>query len=154
TTLAPYSLTVDQRGYSSRKTGTKVDVGAVEVGASNGSPEIDVQGNGASIADGDTTPSLTDFTDFGLNPVTGGVVLRTFTIANGGTAGLNLTGNPLVSISGTNAGDFTVSVLPAASVAAAGSTTFQITFDASAAGLRTATVTIANDDADEGSYDF
>ena len=28
-------------------------------------PEIDLQGNGQSIPDGDSTPSLTDNTDFG-----------------------------------------------------------------------------------------
>jgi hypothetical protein len=59
-----------------------------------------------------------------------------------------------VQIGGANAADFTVTTLPAASVAAAGSTTFQVTFDPSATGTRTATITIANDDADENPYNF
>lgn len=44
-------------------------------------PEIDVQGNGNSIASGDTTPSAANNTDFGsLNIVSGSAVTRTFTI--------------------------------------------------------------------------
>jgi hypothetical protein len=117
-------------------------------------PEIDVVGNTVSIADGDTTPALADHTDFGSTDVTAGTVVRTFTIQNSGTANLNLTGAPLVIVGGTNAADFTVTALPTTPVTAAGMTTFQVTFDPSAAGLRTATLTIANDDADEAAYDF
>ena len=39
-------------------------------------------------------------------------------------------------------------------MAAAGSTTFQVRFDPSATGTRVATITIANNDADENPYDF
>jgi len=116
--------------------------------------EIDVQGNGVSITSGDSTPSTTDGTDFGSVDATSGTVVRTFTIRNTGTGALTLNGSPLVALSGTNAGDFTVTTQPAGSVAASGSTTFQITFDPSAVGLRTATVTIANNDSNEGSYTF
>ena len=45
-----------------------------------------------------------------------------------------------VSISGTNAGDFTVTTQPTASVAAGGSTTFTVQFTPTAGGTRTATV--------------
>ena len=117
-------------------------------------PEIDVRGNSASIADGDTTPSATDGTDFGSQNVASGSVTRTFTIANTGTAALGLTGTPLVQISGANAGDFTVISQPSSSVAAAGTTTFTIAFDPSASGTRTAMVTLADDDSDENPYSF
>ena len=117
-------------------------------------PEIDVRGNKVSIANGDTTPTMADHTDFGSLDIAGGTLVRTFTISNTGTAALTLSGSPLVAVSGTNAGDFTVTTQPAGSVAASGSTTFQITFDPSAVGVRTATVTIANNDSDEGSYTF
>lgn len=118
-------------------------------------PEINIQGNGNSIASGDVTPSLTDHTDFGSTAVTGGTVIRTFTIQNTGSAGLNLTGaSPYVAISGTHAADFSVTAIPANSIATAGSTTFQVTFDPSALGLRTASISIANDDADENPYTF
>jgi hypothetical protein len=117
-------------------------------------PEMDVRGNGVSIADGDATPGLADHTDFGSADVSGGTVNRTFTIANTGTAALDLTGTPLVAVSGTHAADFTVTAQPAASVAASGSTTFTVRFDPSAAGQRSATVSIANDDANENPYNF
>jgi hypothetical protein len=75
--------------------------------------EIDIRGNGQSIARGDTTPSLADHTSFGTTAVAGGTVTRTFTITNLGSATLNLTGTPKVALSGTNAADFTLSSAPA-----------------------------------------
>jgi hypothetical protein len=48
-----------------------------------------------------------------------------------------------------------VTLDPTTPVAATnGTTTFQVTFDPSAAGLRTATISIANDDSDENPFDF
>jgi hypothetical protein len=117
-------------------------------------PEIAIQGNAVSIADGDTTPSATDHTDFGSTAVAGGTVGRTFTIQNLGDASLTLSGAPLVVISGTHASDFTVTTMPASPVAVAGSTTYLVTFDPSAVGVRTSTLTIANNDSDENPYDF
>ncbi len=80
-----------------------------------GVPEINLVGNSVSIVDGDTTPSTTDFTNFGSADVTAGTVTRTFTIQNTGTGALTLSGTPLVAVSGTNAADFTVTVQPASS---------------------------------------
>lgn len=123
------------------------------VGASN--PEINIRGNGTNISDNDTTPSLTDDTDFGNVDITLGTNANTFTIQNLGTANLNLTGgSPYVTITGTNAGDFTLTANPTTPIAASGNTTFTITFNPSATGLRTATVTIANDDSNENPYNF
>ena len=80
---------------------------------------------------------------------------HTFTILNSGSAELNLTGSPIVSISGSHASDFSVTTQPTSPVAASGgSTTFTIEFAPSAIGLRAATVSIANDDADENPYTF
>ncbi len=118
-------------------------------------PEINIQGNGNNIADGDTTPVVTDDTDFGNVAVAGGTNANTFTIQNTGTGALNLTAaSPYVSITGANAADFALTANPTTPIAASGSTTFTITFDPSAAGLRTATVTITNDDSNEGTYNF
>jgi len=55
-----------------------------------GTPEITVLGNGYSIADGDTTPSATDWTDFGSVVQGGTAILRAFTVGNSGTATLTL----------------------------------------------------------------
>ena len=117
-------------------------------------PEVDITGLGNSISDGDTSPSGSDDTDFGNVDIAAGTNSNIFTIQNTGTGTLNLTGGPLVSISGTNAGDFTVTTSPSSSVSASGSTIFTITFNPSALGLRTASVSIANNDADENPYNF
>jgi hypothetical protein len=116
--------------------------------------EIAVLGNGVTIADGDTAPSTADHTDFGGVSVSSGTVVRTFTIRNLGNLPLNLTGSPKVAVSGTHAANFTVTALPVSPVATNGTTTFQVTFNPSATGLRTATLSIANDDANENPYNF
>ncbi|WP_199248245.1 FG-GAP-like repeat-containing protein [[Phormidium] sp. ETS-05] len=120
----------------------------------NDNVEIDLQGNTTSIADGDTTPSLTDHTDFGGATTTSGSVTRTFTIANTGPDPLTLTGSPLVSISGANAADFSVTATPAATVGSSSQTTFEVTFTPSALGVRTADIAIASNDNDENPYNF
>jgi hypothetical protein len=115
------------------------------------SPEINIQGNATTIVDGDTTPDTSDDTDFGAMSVSGSTDANTFTIQNTGTASLSIGS---ITIGGTHAADFTVTSTPASSVAASGSTSFDITFDPSAVGLRTATVSIVNGDGDENPYNF
>nr|WP_321237364.1 choice-of-anchor D domain-containing protein [uncultured Psychroserpens sp.] len=117
----------------------------------NLSPEINIQGNATTIVDGDTTPDVTDDTDFGSINTVSGTNINTFTIQNIGTASLSV---GTLTISGTNASDFTVTTSPAASVASSGNTTFDITFDPSGVGLRTASVSIVNGDGDENPYNF
>ena len=121
-------------------------------------PEIDVLGNAISIADGDASPSAADDTDFGSADISvpPGGIDHVFTIKNTGSAALNLTGAPdKVQISGTNAGDFSVTVQPTSPVAASsGTSTFTVHFDPSATGVRSATISIDNDDSDENPYDF
>lgn len=117
-------------------------------------PEMNVTGNAVSITDGDATPSVADNTDFG-SALVGNTIAKSFTIQNTGVDPLTLTGaNPYVTISGTNAADFSVSIVPSASVAASGSTTFEVTFQPSALGVRSAVLSIANNDADENPYNF
>jgi uncharacterized repeat protein (TIGR02543 family) len=57
-------------------------------------------------------------------------------------------------VGGAQAAEFTVTTQPTSPVAAAGTTTFQVTFDPSASGTRSATLSIANDDSDENPYNF
>ena len=125
-------------------------------GVSSGLPEINLKGNNQSIDNGDNSPTSTDHTDFGSQNIASGTVVRTFTIENTGSGALNLTGNPdKVVIGGTHSSDFTVTQVPSSPVAATnGTTTFQVTFDPSASGVRTATVSIANDDNDENPFTF
>jgi hypothetical protein len=119
------------------------------------SPEMNVQGNSTSISDGDVTPSSSDSTDFGTAMVTGVTVVRNFAIQNTGGAALSLTGSsPYVSVGGANASEFTVTSAPPSSIAAGGSATFQVTFDPTGSGTRSATLSIANNDEDENPYNF
>ena len=121
-------------------------------GTGSGVPEINFLGNGQNIVDGDATPSASDHTDFGTVDLATGLVSRTFTIQNLGNDTLTL---PIpASLSGANAGDFAITAQPATTVAAAGSTTLTIQFDPSSLGVRTATLSLDSDDADEGTYDF
>jgi len=118
-------------------------------------PEINVQGNGVNIPDGNTAISLLDDTDFGELEVTGAVSeSHTFTIQNQGSTNLTLDDpSPYIVITGDVA-DFTLTVNPTTPIAAAGITTFTITYDPTTAGSHTATVSIANNDTDEDPYTF
>ena len=113
--------------------------------------EIAVSGNGVNIADGDGTPGLADHTDFGSVAVAGGALARTFTIHNTGTGNLTLGS---VTVGGSHAADFSVTLPPSSPVAPGDSTTFQITFDPSATGPRNATLSFSNNDDDENPFNF
>ena len=76
----------------------------------------------------------------------------TFTISNTGALALNLTGTPIVSISGANAGDFTINTQPTTPVAIGGNATFSVTFNPSALGTRTATLSIPNSSGNAPAY--
>ncbi len=125
--------------------------GDIQVSGGGSAPEINVTGNGVTIVDGDTTPSSADRTDFGNQSVASGAKTRTYTVQNTGTAALTVGS---VTLSGTHAADFSVTLQPATSVAAGGSTTFKVKFNPSATGLRSASVSFTNNDADENPYNF
>ena len=117
-------------------------------------PEIAIFGKGTDISDGDNTPSSLDGTDFGDAELGGASVQVTFTIANIGDLPLELTGSSPVEITGTNAGDFIVTAQPNETINGGETTTFTITFTPSGLGYHEATVHIANNDADEGGFNF
>jgi hypothetical protein len=73
-----------------------------------------------------------------------------FTIENkGGANDLALTGNPLISISGTNADQFQITAMPTTPISAGQSTPFSIQFSPTSLGLKTAWLSIPNNDPDE-----
>lgn len=125
--------------------------GAAYVFNGIGPPEIAVSGNSVNILDGDATPALADHTDFGTVHVASGTRVRTFTIQNSGTGDLTLGS---VTVGGTHAADFTVNSQPPSLVSPSASTTFQVTFDPSAAGLRSAMLGFTHNDADENPFNF
>lgn len=128
-------------------------------GTGTGAPEIEVDGdagysdgtNYLIVTTGDTTPSVQDHTDFGSADIREDGEVRTFTIRNTGTGPLTV---GAVSVSGTNAGDFSVIAQPDSTVEGRRKTTFSILFKPSATGVRAATVTFTNSDANEGTYTF
>jgi hypothetical protein len=120
---------------------------------------IQISGNGNVITNTDTTPSITDFTDFGPTSTKVssaiGVVTRTFTIVNTGDTALTFTGASPITITGANARDFVVTTAAASTVdAGGGTTTFTISFKPRGAGERTASVTVASSDPATPAYTF
>jgi len=116
-------------------------------------PEIDVTGNSVSIPDGDTTPSTGDHTDFGSTNVGGSDIVRTYTVENTGDALLTLT-DP-ATVSGAGAAQFAVGTLTDTTLNNGETATFTVTYSPSgAAAVHNATVSLASDDADEGTYTF
>jgi hypothetical protein len=122
------------------------DVVFVPAGTTATFPSLAVQGNNLLIPDGFSSPAVTNHTDFGPAAMGGGAVERTFLIANTGTAPLNLSATPKVAITGPQAGDFTVLAQPATPVPPGGNSPFTIRFSPLATGLRSALVTIENND--------
>jgi len=141
-----FSNDADESSFVFRVSGR----GATNGGPGDGAAEIDVQGNGQSIADGDTSPSRADHTVFGAVGVNDATRTRTFTIFNTGTASLDI--NEL-SLFGRDADNFVILNQPT-SVEAGGSATFQVRFDPDGLGDRRADVRVLSNDADEGEYTF
>ena len=110
-------------------------------------PEITVLGNGVVIADNDSTPSSSDFTDFGH--VTQGQtgITRTYTVRNDGTAALTLGSVSVPS-------GFTVTDDLAMSLIAGGTTTFSVRLDTVTAGTKSGQISFSTDDSDENPFNF
>ena len=89
-----------------------------------------------------------------VNPGESSEILE-FTIENSGADNLELSGTPVVTVSGANASDFVVDQTSISStVLPAETTTFTIVFTPSASGSRIAEISINNNDADENPYNF
>jgi hypothetical protein len=113
------------------------------LGTGGSVPEINVSRSGA-IADGGT--------DALGNNVEGTAIVLTYSIANAGNSALTIT--PPVTLTGLVNCTATLTTAPGVSVAAAGSTPMVITVTPLAAGAFSCVVTIINDDADEGTYNW
>ena len=140
------SIAVTTTYYVEAANGTCVSSPRIAVIATVNYNEIDIQGNATSIASGDITPSIADWTDFGSSNAT-----RTYTIRNVGVSLLTI---GTLTISGVNASEFTVTTPPSPTIPIGGSTTFTITFAPTAVGVRSANIAIINNDLDESPYTF
>ena len=108
--------------------------------------EINVQYVNSNVLDGSTAPT------FGNQLVCTGNTEHVFVVHNlSSTTALNISG---VTVSGANAGDFTVTGSPAATIAPNDSSNLTVRFDPTATGPRSASIDIANDDCDESLYNF
>lgn len=126
-----------------------VNPGAVTSGSSCAvflAPEIDITGNSNSIPNNSVLTSTLNFTDFGS------VYSRTFSIVNSGTSTLSIT-TP-VTLSGANAGDFSITTQPSTLVAVNGTVNFVLSFVPSTVGTKTAQVNIINSDCNESPYNY
>ncbi len=134
-------ITTDQRGVAF--------IGVPDVGSYEGpaTPEMDLKQGTTAIADGGSH-------SFGSHaPETDTDVV--FTIENTGTADLTLSGDPIVTITGDDADQFSVRSQPASPVATSGSTTFTIRFSPTeVAGDKTASIAIASNDSNEDPYNL
>lgn len=112
-------------------------------------PEIKISQNNNELMNG------TGSYNFGT--ISSNSTTITFTIENVAPTEkiLSLTGVPKVEISGSDQLDFSVDISNTSSNVAVGqSTTFSITFAPLSTGSKTATITVLNDDIDEGQYTF
>lgn len=110
--------------------------------------EINIKGNGTSISNGFTIITATRNTDFGSVEVEGGSATNSFVIENLG--GLPLT---VSSVTCSNNTDYSINFTPTV-IPAGGTTTFSVEFNPITNGVRTGTIYIANNDADESNYRF
>jgi hypothetical protein len=103
---------------------------------------------GTSRVDGDTAPL-----NLGV-AVPGGSADSSFVIRNTGTAPLQLAGETMSQADGFASPDFTIATAPDATVPPGGSTSLIIRFAPLSAGVKTATLRIYSDDADESPFDL
>jgi len=113
-------------------------------------PEIDVERNtGGSIPNGSAANAGYN-TIFAATTVGNTTAPKTYHVANEGTANLLLT-----SITSSNPAEFSISLNPApTTINPSTEVDFEIIFSPTGIGLRTATITIVSNDADENPYTF
>ncbi|WP_299460544.1 fibronectin type III domain-containing protein [uncultured Microscilla sp.] len=107
-------------------------------------PEIDVRLEANSIPSGNTV-------DVGIASI-GSPVTATFTILNIGGSDLVLSGNPKVLLGGANQSAFSIIQPVLGTIPQTQAEDFEVTFSPTTAGVHTATLTILNNDPNEGTY--
>jgi hypothetical protein len=114
--------------------------GEVATAATPPSPSIAVSDSGGLIANGAAAAGQRAFGNQLINTSS---ATHTFTVTNNGTLALNVSS---LSLTGANAGEFTLgSLTPAGSIAIGGTATFTVTFSPTSTGSKAATVNLAHD---------
>ncbi|RYY46318.1 MAG: choice-of-anchor D domain-containing protein [Chitinophagaceae bacterium] len=162
-TIAPGAIVTFEVSFSPTATGLRNAIVNIPNNSANANPftfnirgtgnnaEIGVSGNAVDIVNGSTIVSTADNTLIGnanadtANPTT---ISKAFTISNTGNIPLSVT-----NISISDASNFSVS--PTTATVAVGATAvFNVTFNPTSAGIKEATVSIANNDATENENPF
>lgn len=114
-------------------------------------PEIHVLSDDIVIANGDSTPSTADATDFGALAL-GKTITQTYTIQNSGGARLKVGS---IMLGGSPTADFLVTkpALPVV-LAPGASMTFQVRFSPKVTGMQAVIVSIGSDDVSDSTYHF
>ncbi len=112
---------------------------------------INVYGNNNLISKGSLTPSTTNFSDMGFVPISFGAS-KTLSIKNNGSSTSTISS---ITLTGSNAGDFSISgVTFPLSIASDSTVNFTLNCNTSISGLRTATVHVNYSECTTGDYDF
>lgn len=109
--------------------------------------EIDVKVAGTSYASGSTYT-------YADSQVMANNAAIAFRIENLSAPNLLLSGTPRVLLDGLNADQFLITTQPAGSIANGGASNCNIAFRPTSLGLKTAKITIINNDSDEGTYEI
>ncbi|WP_210521113.1 choice-of-anchor D domain-containing protein [Hymenobacter terricola] len=146
--LVQYAFTVNVGGpvrlrFRGTTAGARVDIDDVAIpNYVAPGPEIDVTQGATPIASGGSYAYAAT--------TTGATTTATFTIANTGNTDLNISG---IALSNNASGEFSIVTSPLPTTVTAGANTpLQVQFAPTSAGAKTATLTITNDDTNEGSY--
>jgi len=140
--VGPHTVTLTATDSTGKQGQARISVSVSEEAAEK--PEMQVLHLSTAVSNGGSH-TISETATTGL-----GTVVE-FTIRNNGLGELDLNG---VQIGGADAADYAVTTSPGATVAPGASTTFQITFTPSVAGTRTATVSIASNDANQNPFTF
>lgn len=114
-------------------------------------PIMTVKGNGATIANGDTSPRAGDLTNFGGTNVVQGTIARVFRLFNVGSAALTVTS---ITVEGDAGADFGVFPLASTTIGPGAALNFKVRFDPTATGFRFGVVRIVTNDALHSPWTF
>ncbi|MCU0917706.1 MAG: choice-of-anchor D domain-containing protein, partial [Planctomycetes bacterium] len=109
--------------------------------------EITVTGNGYSIADGDSTPSTTDWTSFGSVAQGGTPISQPYRVRNDGSSTLTISSLSVPS-------GFSITDGLSSSITPGSSDVFTVRLDTAVAGTKTGDIIIGNNDSNENPFNF